>query len=79
MLLLLSCRRGGGSLTWGFDELLVDSQERRLCLLTALVQSYHLQGGDSITMNTRKHITYCLVPQQMDYTQTASFPGRYTM
>lgn len=34
----------GGRLTWGLDKLLVDSQECRLGLLTALVQSNHLQG-----------------------------------
>lgn len=34
-----------GRLTWGLDKLFVDSQERRLGLLTALVQSNHLQGG----------------------------------
>lgn len=33
-----------GRLTWGLDKLFVDSQERRLGLLTALVQSNHLQG-----------------------------------
>lgn len=33
-----------GRLTWGLNKLFVDSQERRLCLLTALVQSDHLQG-----------------------------------
>lgn len=33
-----------GRLTWGLDQLFVDSQECRLGLLTALVQSNHLQG-----------------------------------
>lgn len=38
-----------GRLTWGLDKLFVDSQERRLGLLTALVQSNHLQGGGEKT------------------------------
>lgn len=33
-----------GRLTWGLDKLFVDSKECRLGLLTALVQSNHLQG-----------------------------------
>ena len=33
----------GDRLTRGLDKLFVDSKERRLCLLTALVQSNHLQ------------------------------------
>ena len=37
-----------GRLTWGLNKLFVDSQERRLCLLTAVVQSNHLQGEDAI-------------------------------
>lgn len=38
-----------GRLTWGLDKLFVDSQERRLGLLTALVQSNHLQGAGEKT------------------------------
>lgn len=47
-----------GRLTWGLDKLFVDSQERRLCLLTALVQSNHLQGGggeDAVKVNTDRY------------------------
>lgn len=36
-----------GRLTWGLDKLFVDSKERRLCLLTALVQSNHLQREET--------------------------------
>lgn len=37
-----------GRLTWGLDKLFVDSQERRLGLLAALVQSNHLQRGEDV-------------------------------
>lgn len=45
LLLFVKMRISGlsGRLTWGLDKLFVDSQERRLGLLTALVQSNHLQ------------------------------------
>lgn len=44
ILLLLFLKISGvrGRLTWCLDKLFVDSQERRLGLLTALVQSNHL-------------------------------------
>lgn len=47
----------GGRLTRGFDKLLVDSQECRLCLLTALVQSNHLErtGQDTAVRVTLRH------------------------
>lgn len=46
-----------GRLTWGLDKLFVDSQERRLGLLTALVQSNHLRGGgeDAVKVNTDRY------------------------
>lgn len=44
-----------GTLTWRLDELLVDSQEGRLRLLTAFVQSDHLQERGRNKVNSGKH------------------------
>lgn len=43
-----------GTLTWRLDELLVDSQEGRLRLLTAFVQSDHLQVREHNKVNSGK-------------------------